>query len=112
MRYFMAMAHVVAEYAQSDELFLMKLRDGRLIGYSSEFQYATCDVVEACSCGDVLKCGLEKHRQVKWFGLSAREMENWRPATLEEIKDLNLERCVIGSKADMEVDTPIEPLVG
>ncbi len=112
MRYFMAMAHVVAEYAQSDELFLMKLHDGRLIGYSDEFQYATCDIAEACCCDNVRNCGLEKHRLAKWFGLSMEDMENWTPATLEEIESLNLKKCVIGSKADMEVDTPIEPIDG
>jgi hypothetical protein len=40
------------------------------------------------------------------------DMENWTPATLEEIESLNLKKCVIGSKADMEVDTPIEPIDG
>ncbi len=66
--YYMAMAHYVAEYVQSDELFLMKLRDGRLIGYSSEFEYATCDIAEACCCPDMLACNPERHRLAEWFG--------------------------------------------
>ena len=110
IRYFMAMAHVVAEYAQSDELFLMRLHDGRLIGYSSEFQYATCDIAEACSCDNVQKCSPERHHRARWFGLSAGEMKDWMPATLDEIMSLNLEKCLIGSKSDMEVDTPIDPI--
>jgi hypothetical protein len=38
-RYYMTAAYTVGEYLQGDELYLMKLSDGRVIGYSEEFEY-------------------------------------------------------------------------
>jgi len=102
MTYFLVMAATVAEYYQSDELYLMKLSDGRVIGYSSEFQYSTCDIQQACS--------LETSHLAKWFGLPEKELKQWIPATLNEIKLLRLEEYLIGSRSDMEPDTLIDPL--
>jgi hypothetical protein len=101
-RYYLTMASTVAEYVQSDELILMKLSDGRIVGYSSEFQYCTSEIAETSEW--------ETRQSAKWFGVPAGEKERWVPATLDEIKALGLGKFLIGSKVDMEVDTPIVPI--
>jgi hypothetical protein len=101
-KYYMVMAATVAEYYQSDELYLMKLRDGRLIGFASEFEYGTCDIREASD--------LTTSSSAKWFGLPADLVEGWRPATLEEIIGLNIEDCLMGTKSDMDPSGAIEPI--
>lgn len=93
------MAWDVGTYGQSDYLYLFKLIDGRLIGYSDEFELASCDIEDACSP--------ESHHLAKWFGRTG-EYTGWRPATLDEIRALKLERYLIGSKVDMKVKTPID----
>lgn len=100
-KYYVAMAVTVGEYVQSDLLYLIRLGDGRLIGYSEEFEYCTCDIAEACS--------LEQHHLAKWFGWPKNDTD-WVPATLDQIKSLKLENILIGSKADMTGNTPIEPV--
>src|ERR1700689_3616343 len=93
-KYYMTAAFTVGEYLQGDELYLMKLSDGRVIGYSEEFEYATSDVPEASSA--------DTRHLAKWFGLSSQEMENWHPVTMDEIKALQLEKYLIGRKASIE----------
>jgi hypothetical protein len=39
-------------------------------------------------------------------------MENWQPVNLDEIKALQLEKYLIGWKASMELEAPIEPMTG
>jgi len=103
-RYYMTAAYTVGEYLQGDELYLMKLSDGRVIGYSEEFEYATSNVPEASAA--------ETRHLAKWFGVPAQEMENWQPVNLDEIKALQLEKYLIGWKASMEFEAPIEPMTG
>ncbi len=103
-KYYMTAAFTVAEYLQGDELYLMKLSDGRVIGYSEEFEYATLDIPEVSSA--------DTRHLAKWFGLSLQEMENWHPVTLDEIKARQLEKYLIGWKASMEFEAPIEPMAG
>jgi hypothetical protein len=87
-------------FGHGDELHLIKLNDGRLIGYSSEFDSCTTDIAEASVA--------ENAHLAKWFGWN--EDWEWRTATLEEIRALNLEKYLIGSKRDMKLSTAIEPL--
>ena len=104
------MAHYVAEYIQSDFLYLMKLADGRIIGFAAEFEYGTTDIEEASHCGGAFPCNPEKHKLAKWFGLCDEIVKGWTPATLEEIESLNLKKCLIGWKMDMKVAAPIQPI--
>ena len=86
---------------QSDYLYLIKLRNGRNTGYASEFQTFTYDIEDACSA--------ERNHLAKWFRVPDEEFQV-TPATLEEIKSLGLEKCLIGSKKDMKIRTPIDPV--
>lgn len=96
--------YVVAAYdtgfGQGDELHLIKLNDGRVIGYSSEFDSCTTDIADACVA--------EIAQRAKWFAWN--DAWKWRAATPEEIKALQLDKYLIGSKKDMKLSTPIEPL--
>ncbi|MNV44823.1 hypothetical protein D3C71_1365960 [compost metagenome] len=96
--------YVVAAYdtgfGQGDELHLLKLDDGRLVGYSSEFDTCTTDIEDACA--------VDKTHHAKWFGWN--DMWTWRAATLEEIRDQKLDKYLIGSKRDMKTSTPIESI--
>ena len=92
-RIFMAMAHSVGNYEQSDYLYLMRLSDGRIAGYTSEFDCFTCDIKEVCS--------RENYLLAKWFDLPLDETKRSVPATMDEIRALGLEKCLIGTKADM-----------
>ncbi|WP_157376024.1 hypothetical protein [Burkholderia ubonensis] len=98
-RYYVVAAYD-AGFGHGDELHLIALSDGRLIGYSSEFDSCTTDIADACVA--------ESASCAKWFGWD--EGWQWRAATLEEIKALKLDKYVIGSKKDMKLNTPIEPL--
>jgi hypothetical protein len=89
-----------AGFGQGDELHLIKLSDGRVIGYSSEFDTCTTDIADAYVA--------ENAHRAKWFGWD--DGWKWRPATLEEIKTLKLDKYLLGSKKDMKLSTPIEPL--
>ena len=101
-KYYVAMAHTVAGYRQSDELFLMKLTDGRIIGYASEFNCWTSDIGEACR--------EQTHQLAKWQPMSLIETGGWIPATLDEIRALNLEKFLIGSTSELDADAPMEPI--
>ncbi|WP_124579297.1 hypothetical protein [Burkholderia contaminans] len=98
-RYYVVAACDVG-FGHGDELHLIKLSDGRLIGYSSEFDSCTTDIADACAS--------ESASCANWFGWD--EEWQWRAATFEEIKALGLGKYVIGSKKDMKLNTPIEPL--
>src|SRR5215472_2113147 len=100
-KYFVAMAYDVDNVRQSDYLYLIKLRSGRIAGYASEFETFTYDIEDACSA--------ERNHLAKWFCLPDEEWQ-WTPATLEEIKSLGLEKCLIGSKKDMKIETPMDPV--
>ena len=100
-KYYMAMAYDAGGIGQSDYLYLIRLNTGAIIGYAGEFEMGTYDVEEACSP--------EKHHSAKWFRLRDDDTE-WTPATLDEIKSLKLEECLIGSKKDMKVGTPVDPI--
>ena len=95
------MAYDVGGMQQSDELYLLKLKSGRIAGYASEFEVFTYDIQDACSA--------ERHQLAKWFRESDEEFQV-TPATLEEIKSLGLEKCLIGSKKDTKIRTPIDPM--
>jgi hypothetical protein len=101
-KYYVAMAHTVAGYKQSDELFLMKLADGRIIGYASEFNCWTSDIGEACR--------EQTHQFAKWQPMSQIETTGWMPATLDEIRALDLENCLIGSTRALDADAPMQPV--
>ena len=109
-RYYIAMAHCVAEYRQSDYLYLMKLVDGRLIGASTEFEYGTAEVLEATKCEDPRTCDLDRHANVKWFGLTDELINGWLPATLTEIKGHGLRECVIGWKSSMKPSEVVQAI--
>lgn len=98
-RYYVVPAYDTG-FGQGDELHLLKLNDGRLIGYSSEFDSCTADIADACVA--------ENTQRAKWFAWD--DGWQWRAATLEEIKALQLDEYLIGSKKDMKLSTPIEPL--
>jgi hypothetical protein len=104
------MAPIVAEYIQSDYLYLMTLKDGRLIGFSAEFEYGTYDIREATDCENIRVSASSNRNTVIWFGISAEMAEGWTPATLTEIKASQLEKCLIGWKADMKVAGSVNPL--
>jgi hypothetical protein len=100
-KYFVAMAYDVDNVHQSDYLHLVKLSSGRVAGYASEFEAFTYDIEDACSA--------ERTHFAKWFSLPDEEFQV-TPATLEEIKSLGFEKCLIGSKKDMKIRTPIDPV--
>ena len=100
-KYFVAMAHDVDDMKQSDYLHLVKLRNGRIAGFASEFETFTYDIEDVCTAVSTYLA--------KWFRLSDEEFQV-TPATLEEIKSLGLEKCLIGSKKDMKIQTPIDPM--
>ena len=100
-KYFVAMAYDVGDMQQSDYLYLVKLRSGRIAGYAEEFETFTYDIQDACSA--------ERNHLAKWFRVPDEEFQV-TPATLEEIKSLGLEKSLIGSKKDMKGRTPINPL--
>ena len=100
-KYHVAMAQTVAGHPQSDELFIMKLADGQIISYASEFNCWTIDIREAC--------GQQTHQSAKWHPMSQIETTGWVPATMDEIKALNLEKCLIGSTRELDADAPMEP---
>lgn len=109
-KYYLAMAHCVAEYPQSDYLYLMKLADGKLIGASMEFEYGTTDVLEATRCEDPGSCKTQRHSHVAWFGLTVKVINGWAPATLAEINECGLQECVIGWKTSMKPSEAIQAL--
>lgn len=90
-----------AGFGQGDELHLLMLEDGRLIGYSSEFETCTTDIAVACDP--------DKSGGAKWFGWAAGW--KWRAATLSEIEAAHLDKYLIGTKSNMKISTPIEPIV-
>ena len=100
-KYFVAVAYDVGNIRQSDYLYLIKFRSGRVAGFPEQFETFTYDIEDACSA--------ERNHLAKWFGLPDEEWQ-WTPATLEEIKSLGLEKCVIGSKKDMKGRTPVDPV--
>ncbi len=99
-KYYVAMAANVDSYEQSDYLCLIQIEGGELIGYAAEFDTCTTNIEDACV--------VENAHRAKWFGWD--DGWKWRPATLEEIKASNLAKYLLGSKRDMKLSTPIEPL--
>jgi hypothetical protein len=99
-KYYVAMAANVDSYEQSDYLCLIQIEGGEVIGYAAEFDTCTTDIEDACVA--------ENAHRAKWFGWD--DGWKWRPATLEEIKTLKLDKYLLGSKKDMKLSTPIEPL--
>ncbi|MBI0329106.1 hypothetical protein [Burkholderia plantarii] len=99
IKYYVVTAHDTG-FGQGDELHLIKLADGRLIGYSSEFDVCTTDIVNACTA--------ENSRYTKWFDFD--DQWKWRAATLEEIRASQLDKYLIGWKKDMKLSTEIIPL--
>ncbi|MEM5373065.1 hypothetical protein V4C53_44775 [Paraburkholderia azotifigens] len=97
-RYYVTSAYDVG--GNGDELHLIKLSDGRIIGYSSEFDICTSDIAEASS--------EEACRNARWFHWD--DNWSWAPAKLEEIREVDLDKFLIGSKVDMKVKTPVDPL--
>src|SRR5215469_13104736 len=100
-KYFVAVAHDVDNVHQSDFLYLIKFRSGKVAGYADQFETFTYDIEDACSA--------ERNHLAKWFCLPDEEWQ-WTPATLEEIKARGLEKCVIGCKKDMKGRTPVDPV--
>lgn len=100
-RYYVAMAYDAGGFGQSDQLYLIKLRDGKIIGYAHEFEVATHDVADACS--------RDNHALAKWIGWTGEE-GGWTPATFEEIKSLGWENTIVGVKRHIALGEPIEPL--
>lgn len=109
-KFYVTIAHCLAEYIQSDCLYLMAPNDGRLIGYSAEFEYGTTDIYEATDCEEVQTCVPERHCHVKSFGVAPELTRDWVPATLAEIKAHSLDKCLVGSKADMNPGGKVNPL--
>jgi len=99
MKYYVVAA-CDAGFGCGDELHLIKLGDGRVIGYSSEFDICTVDIADACA--------VENADLAKWFAWD--EGWEWRAANLEEIKNFGLSKYLVGSKRDMRVSTKIDPL--
>ncbi|WP_124891720.1 hypothetical protein [Burkholderia sp. Bp9090] len=89
-----------AGFGHGDEIHLIKIGDGRVIGYSSEFDTCTADIADACVA--------ERTDRAKWFAWN--EGWEWRAANLEEIRNLGLAGYLVGSKKDMKVTTKIDPL--
>ena len=87
-RYYVAIASDVDSYGQSDYLYLLIVNDFGLIGYAAEFDACTTDIDNACVP--------ENSSRAKWFGWD--ENWQWSSAMLEEIKALNLDKYLIGSK--------------
>jgi hypothetical protein len=110
-KFYVAMAPTVAEYVQSDYLYLMKLRDGRIIGFSAEFEYGTTDILEASHGNETSSSISNTPRMANWLGLSDDLVEGWRPATWEEIQARQLEKCLIGWKQDMHPAGTVQPLL-
>src|SRR5215472_8293279 len=100
-KYFVAVAHDVDNVHQSDFLYLIKFRSGKVAGYADQFEVFTYNIEDACSA--------ERNHLAEWFRVPDEEFQV-TPATLEEIKSLGLEKYLIGSKKDMKSRTPIDPL--
>jgi hypothetical protein len=109
-KFYVAMAPTVGEYVQSDYLYLMKLKDGRVIGFSAEFEYGTIDVPGATKREYVQTPVNEQHSNVKWFGLTLEIVKGWVPATLAEIQAHDFDKSIIGWKADMNPAGKVNPL--
>ncbi|NML31948.1 hypothetical protein [Paraburkholderia antibiotica] len=99
-RYYVAMAASVDSYEQSDYLCFIQVEGSGVIGYAAEFDSCTTDIADACVA--------ENTQRARWFAWD--DGWEWRAATLEEIKALKLDKYLIGSKKDMKLSTPIEPL--
>jgi hypothetical protein len=98
MKFYVTSAYDIG--GNGDELHLIKLGDGRIIGYSSEFDICTLDIKGAST---EITC-----REVKWFHWD--DSWSWAPAKLEEIHEAHLDDYLIGSKVDMKVKTRVDPL--
>ncbi|WP_334070655.1 hypothetical protein [Burkholderia ambifaria] len=99
MKYYVVAAYD-AGFGHGDELHLIKLGDGRVIGYSSEFDICTADIADVCVA--------ENADRAKWFAWD--EGWEWRAANLEEVKNSGVSKYLVGSKKDMKVSTKIDSL--
>ncbi|WP_233835921.1 hypothetical protein [Paraburkholderia sp. ZP32-5] len=99
-KYYIAVAASVDGHEQSDYLCFIKIKGGGVIGYAAEFDACTTDIADACT--------IEKTRHAKWFAWD--DEWEWCAATLDEIRALRVDKYLIGSKKDMKLSTPIEPL--
>lgn len=96
------MAYDAGSYGQSDYLYLLVLGDGRLIGYSDEFEVATQDIAPACSP--------DEYHSAVWFGWPTDATPDWRPASLDELRSRYLEQFLVGWKRDIEVKAPVQKM--
>lgn len=99
--YYVAMACGVDRYEQSDYLYIVRFSDGRVVGYSGEFECCTTEIKQACSP--------ELYRQATWFAIPPAEPSRWTPLTLDEIRSLGLDGFLCGVRADLTSSTRIQP---
>ncbi len=100
---YMAAAYDVGMIGQGDDLYLLRLEDGRLVGYAPEFDALTLDIRDACTA--------DRYRSAQWFRWpDSLSNPGYRPATFEELRAQGLEKYLLGSKSDMRFKTPLDPL--
>jgi hypothetical protein len=98
-RYYLSEAFDVDGYGQSDELYLLE-HNGRVFGYSAEFELCTFDIEKASST--------ETINAAIWFG----DDQNWefKPASFALLKKFELTQYLIGSRKRMHSHERIEPI--
>ena len=88
---YLADAYDVGGYDQGGCLYLVVLSDGRLVGYSDEFELVTIDIAKACDA--------EQHSAPVWLGwLPGEPQPEMRPATLVELQAQDLDKYLVGWK--------------
>ncbi len=99
--YFVAMAYDVGAIGQSDYIYLIRTGEGKVFGYSGEFETCTFDIEDACSS--------DRYHAATWFA-PPYEDPVWVPATREELRLLELDKYIVGYKTDMKASSPMGPI--
>jgi hypothetical protein len=99
-KYYVVIAIDAGGFGQSDDLFLLSQPDGRIIGYSDEFEVGTYDIADACRP--------DRYYLAKWQRIT--DDIRFVPAGFDEITTLGLEKYVIGWKRSMGFESPLNPI--
>ncbi|WP_125901405.1 hypothetical protein [Methylobacterium indicum] len=92
MIYYVAMAYNAGNFGQSDYIYLMKMKNGKIAGCSAEFEVCTYDIDIACSS--------DRYSEARWFGWGDDGNE---AAEIEELTNLGLLDVIEGYKLDISL---------
>jgi len=99
--FYLVQAATVASHNQPDHLYLIKVEGVGIIGYSKKFNLCTSDIAAASTA--------ETAPRAQWFGFDHRW--RWCAATLEEIREAQLDKYLVGSKKHISMKASIEPVI-